>query len=1134
MPETLSTGTLAVDIQPFLDQLGLAQQATAKLTQGVVDSSARITKSYADLTQQQADASTRALAAAQEQRLQAAATVSAAEAVRGLTTRQRELAVQQKGIGSATSEYQRLTKELDKNAQSTAKITTQLKAEAEASKQVTVAVKEQAAASSQASESAGKSTGFFSGLLSKASVAFAGLFAVDKIKEVAGEIEDVTAKFEKYRIVLAGAFGGDQNRAGRALVQVSEFVKQNGGDVDLVTESYVKLVNRGIIPTTTQLRQLADISATSSKSTDQYVEALLDAQTGEFERLKEFGIKVKSNGDTLVFTYNNVKTTIKNTSDAITQYLFALGDSAGVQGQAAAQLKSLSGSAVESKNALTELYEVLGDRAKGAFSGFNNIVGRAARGLADFFKTTDRAAFEQSAAGIDKYQQYIGAALSQVAAQAKASGQDIDKAVEQAAADQEQFIQRRIKKAQQALDAYNQRIIRDSVGSDVDIRDPVEETKLKAAVDLAKGQLDVLQKASKSVADSAKEEADQVGRIAALRLKIAANEKLRDAAPDTKAGNAERERLVALLKQENDELQKLLGKEEKVKKARQYSYESQLQALLSERRMLTDLAAKAGEQIAVSETDRARLVFQQALTQVDAIEKKLEARERDLRAAAQKAGGAKAVQSLGSLADGQVDGAEENRLNILKVAAVEKYYKDLYAIESAREARLFDLRESSDAKEFDAVERHYADLRRAATDDAERQLVERARVLAQIALLQQQQQRRIDNTATIGSANAVVAGATYGVGTGISQTAAKRAEKDELLKIEKEAAEKTLANAQLLSGEEGRVAQARAAAQLAQIKESIRAVEEEKAKHKATDFLYGLVLGENDNAENRALLDQTVSASIQAVNDVLNAQQQAAQQEISTRQQNITDLQSQLAAEIELHKTGAASNIQTIQQQIKDEKAAKREALEQSREIAKQQQIVNDLQAVSSISLAVANIIAGWSNVPIIGSVLGIIAAGAMVASFISTKASASQAAQGQYFVGGFTPEGGKYEEAGTVHKGEFVANQQVTSDYRSLLKALHEGQPDAIDWSSPKLAALLPDYALPGQLREEREQARQLQVNHAFAPMAEKFDALDSRLAAIEGSNREMADQWTILKTEGGFIRVDPKTNSSHEISIR
>jgi len=64
----------------------------------------------------------------------------------------------------------------------------------------------------------------------------------------------------------------------------------------------------------------------------------------------------------------------------------------------------------------------------------------------------------------------------------------------------------------------------------------------------------------------------------------------------------------------------------------------------------------------------------------------------------------------------------------------------------------------------------------------------------------------------------------------------------------------------------------------------------------------------------------------------------------------------------------------------------------------------------------------------------------ALTAGFIKARALA-QSAGGGFAEGGFTGDGGKYEPAGIVHKGEFVFTKEKTAKYRSLFEDIHKGR---------------------------------------------------------------------------------------------
>ena len=109
------------------------------------------------------------------------------------------------------------------------------------------------------------------------------------------------------------------------------------------TEAYIKLVNRGVKPTSQELVNMGDLAASQGKSVDQLIEAILDAMTGENERLKEFGIKASKSGETTKFSFRGVTTEVRNSEDAIKDYLLSLGRVDGSASSMAVQMQELEG-----------------------------------------------------------------------------------------------------------------------------------------------------------------------------------------------------------------------------------------------------------------------------------------------------------------------------------------------------------------------------------------------------------------------------------------------------------------------------------------------------------------------------------------------------------------------------------------------------------------------------------------------------------------------------------------------------------------------------------------------------------------------------------------------------------------------
>lgn len=139
------------------------------------------------------------------------------------------------------------------------------------------------------------------------------------------------SEFQKMEAVLTNTLGSS-SASRRVLNDLSTFAAQTPFALAELTESYIKLANRGIRPTMEDMRSLGDLASSQGKSFDQLTEAILDATTGEFERLKEFGIRAKVNGDKVSLAFKGITLDVNNTEDAIKSALLEFGKMEGVVG----------------------------------------------------------------------------------------------------------------------------------------------------------------------------------------------------------------------------------------------------------------------------------------------------------------------------------------------------------------------------------------------------------------------------------------------------------------------------------------------------------------------------------------------------------------------------------------------------------------------------------------------------------------------------------------------------------------------------------------------------------------------------------------------------------------------------------
>lgn len=99
---------------------------------------------------------------------------------------------------------------------------------------------------------------------------------------------DQAGNLEQYRNTL-NVVMKDQKKAASTFKWASQFANKTPFETDEIVQATVKLTSYGM-EAQKVLPQIGDMASAMGKDMDQAVEAVADAQTGELERLKEFGI----------------------------------------------------------------------------------------------------------------------------------------------------------------------------------------------------------------------------------------------------------------------------------------------------------------------------------------------------------------------------------------------------------------------------------------------------------------------------------------------------------------------------------------------------------------------------------------------------------------------------------------------------------------------------------------------------------------------------------------------------------------------------------------------------------------------------------------------------------------------------
>lgn len=150
------------------------------------------------------------------------------------------------------------------------------------------------------------------------------LIAVAASLALLKEVVDVQREFDKLNAGLETATGSAKGAA-EAFAALQQFATETPYGLAQAVEGFTKLVNLGLTPSEEALRSFGNTASAMGKDLNQMIEAVADAATGEFERLKEFGIKAKKENGNIAFTFQGTTKTVKDNASEIEKYLTNLG-----------------------------------------------------------------------------------------------------------------------------------------------------------------------------------------------------------------------------------------------------------------------------------------------------------------------------------------------------------------------------------------------------------------------------------------------------------------------------------------------------------------------------------------------------------------------------------------------------------------------------------------------------------------------------------------------------------------------------------------------------------------------------------------------------------------------------------------
>lgn len=239
-------------------------------------------------------------------------------------------------------------------------------------------------------------TSQLNGLTKAAGAAAAAVVSLETAKQVFSALVASQRNFDKLNSGLITMTGSAENAA-KAFSVLQQFAKETPYGLNQAVEGFTKLVALGLNPSKEALISYGNTAAAMGKDLNQMIEAVADASTFEFERLKEFGIKSSQQADTVSFTFRGVTTTVKKNSEEIQKYLLNIGNT-DFAGAMETRSKTLDGQLSSLADSFDGLVLAV------AQSGFGDAVGEQAATAEDAISAlTDAIASNEIAATLQDW-----------------------------------------------------------------------------------------------------------------------------------------------------------------------------------------------------------------------------------------------------------------------------------------------------------------------------------------------------------------------------------------------------------------------------------------------------------------------------------------------------------------------------------------------------------------------------------------------------------------------------------------------------------------------------------------------------------------------------------------------------------
>ena len=212
-------------------------------------------------------------------------------------------------------------------------------------------------------------------------------FAGWGLTAIASDVLAVTKEFDSLKASLVTVTGSTV-AADEAFAQIKQFASTTPFQLSEVTDSFIKMEALGLKSSERAMRSYGDTASSMGKSLNQMIEAVADAATGEFERLKEFGIKARSEGENVKFTFRGVTTEVAKNASEIEDYLVNLGE-VNFAGGMARQMETVGGQLSNLQDNWDKAFNAIGESSNGVITTSIGVLDKLSNSIYRAFTNTE-------------------------------------------------------------------------------------------------------------------------------------------------------------------------------------------------------------------------------------------------------------------------------------------------------------------------------------------------------------------------------------------------------------------------------------------------------------------------------------------------------------------------------------------------------------------------------------------------------------------------------------------------------------------------------------------------------------------------------------------------------------------------